>query len=149
MEFVVLVCMVILLVVVCCCTAYHILCYIFDSFDQLDQELHRIVFQDALPLHCSSMFALSPNPFPDKKEATPMMTETEFDDFTAVCRDWAEAVRPCWVPRRYVRRTVNELAHQCVWKALQHHGICSLPKPTLGITVDGDATPCPINFQLY
>ena len=137
MELAVLVCMVLLVVVVCLCTAYRILCYVFDSFDQLDRELHRIVLQDALPLHCSSMFASYPNPFPDKKEATLMMTEAEFDTFTAVCRDWDEAVRPCWVPPCYVRRTVDELAHQYVWKGLQDHAINPLPTPTLGITVDG------------
>ena len=120
MELVVLVCMVLLVVVVFCGTTYHILCYVLDSFNQLDRELHRIVLQDALPLHCKSMFASYSNP--DKKVAT-LMTETEFDDFTAVCRDWGEAVRPCWVPPCYVRRTVDELAYQYVWKVLQQQSI--------------------------
>ena len=123
MEFVVLVCMILLGVVVCCCTIYHFLCYVFDSFDQLDRELHRIVLQDALPLHCSSMFASYSDPFPGKKEATLMMTDTEFDNFTTDCRDWAEAVRPWWIPQCYVRRTVDELAYQYVWKVLQHQSI--------------------------
>ena len=107
-------------------TVYTLFEFCLERMEEYNSTINNIVFQDVfysfiVPRMEDKLMHWDPNRVDDacdlyvSARLSVLLTDEEYSEFIRLCTDSGLFERPWWVPRRYARALIQDLASQYVW----------------------------------